>query len=167
MSLFATRPIAEGGEITLRYVNLMDSRTVRHGRLLDMYHFCCECEYCNLPTSEAVAISDAARLELGRWPQKSYRMPNEWCANLSLPDNYLVDGHKHCIELHEKEGIIDDTYVGHIEELAIVYAMLGDEQNFRLLAQKAVGQSEIWQMLEKATFWGEWLLYPQKNYWGW
>ena len=46
------------------------------------------------------------------------------------PDNYLVDGHKHCIELHKKERIIDDTYMGHIEELTIVDVMLRDEQNF-------------------------------------
>jgi hypothetical protein len=165
MCLSATRPIAKGEEITLRYINLRDPRTIRRGRLLDMYYFHCECEYCNLP-SEAVAVSDAARLELKRWP-KSYCISHEWCPNLSLPDNYLVDGHKRCIELHEREGIIDTIYAGHIEELAVVYAMLGDEQNFRLWAQKAVEQSKIRQMPENTMFWKEWLSYPQQNSWGW
>jgi hypothetical protein len=131
-----------------------------------MYYFHCECEYCNLPTTEAVAASDAARLELERWPRESYCMPHEWCTNLSLSDNYLVDGHKRCIELHEKEGITDNTYVRHIEELAIVYATLGDEQNFRLWAQKTVEQSEIWHRPEKVTLWREWLLHPKIDFWG-
>ena len=133
-----------------------------------MYYFHYECEFCNLPSSNAVAESDAARLELKRWSQKSYRMPHEWCPNLSLPDNYLVDGHKHCIELYEREGIVNGDYATHMGELTMVYGMLGDEENFRLWGQRAMETYEILKAPEGAEMWKYWLVDPQERFqiWG-
>ena len=168
LSLFALRPIAKDEEITIEYVDLKEERATRRARLLDMYYFHCECEYCN-QNSDAVAASDAARLELKMWSQKSYRKPHEWSANLSLPDNYLVDGHKRCIELNEKEGIIDGDYAMHMAELTMVYGMLGDVTNFRLWGQRTV---EIYEILKAPTsvpeMWKGWLVDPQARFkfWG-
>jgi hypothetical protein len=132
-----------------------------------MYCFICEFEYCTLPSNESAA-SDADRLALdGFWIRN--RGPHEWCENLSLDDNYLVDGHKCCISLHEQEGIISVDYVVHIEGLVGVYGpMLGGEKNFGFWGLGAMGQSERMKIRNPPPR-REWLTDPQSNfeYWNW
>jgi hypothetical protein len=157
-----------GEEITIEYTKLDESRQVRRGRLLDMYLFHCGCEYCNLPNEKAAA-SDAARLELSQWQEKSFRSPLEWYKNTSLPDSYLVDGHIRCITLHEQESIIDMGYAIHVAELAVVYGMLADAANFRLWGRKAQKMLGIMRASENVTGpWEQWLTDPKRNFglWG-
>ena len=155
-----------GEEITIGYTKLAESQETRRGRLFDMYQFHCECKFCSLPDDEA-ASSDAARLELGEGSEKSFRNPIEWYKNLGLPDEYLVDYHRRRIALHEQEGLIDIEYATHIGELAIVYGMLADADNFRLWGVKA---QEAMQMMRAKVMapWGRWLAHPQRNFglWG-
>jgi hypothetical protein len=166
MTLFATRKIMIGEEITIEYTKLAESRQTRRSRLLGMYHFHCECEYCKLP-EKAASASDAARLELAQWPEKMFRTPVDWCKNVSLPDGYLIDGHTRCIALHEQESLINMEYALHVGELAIVYGMLADAKNFRKLGRKAL---DVLQIMKEPMImpWEKWLASPQKNFqlWG-
>jgi hypothetical protein len=164
MTLFATRPITDGEEITIEYTKLTESRETRRGRLFDMYHFHCECEYCNVSKDKAAA-SDAARQELREWPETSFRSPIEWCKNMSLPDDYLVEGHTRCITLHEQEGIIDMDYAMHIGELAFVYGMLADK-NFGPCGRKALEVLGMMGASEKLP-WKSWLENPKQNFGPW
>ena len=164
MSLFATRPVINGDEITITYTKLTDTRKMRRSRRLEMYRFTCECEYCTLPINESAAASDAARLELdGFWIR--HRSLHEWCENLSLDDKYLVDGHKRCISLHEQEGITSVDYVVHIEGLAGVCGMLGDKK-FRFWGLRAIEEIERMK-IRNPTPWKEWLADPQSNFKYW
>lgn len=169
MTLFATQPIREGQEITISYTILTESREIRRGRLFDMYHFRCECECCNVPLKE-VAASDAARLELASWSKKAFRTPVGWCKNLALPDEYLVEGYKRCIALREQERLIDFDYAMHIVELAVVYGMLADAENFKLWRRKALAAVQTVKDSEStmAVSVQEWFAGPQRNFklWG-
>ena len=166
MSLHATRPIADGEEITIEYTKLTESRKTRRSRLFDMYHFHCECEHCKLPNDLTIA-SDAARMELDQWTEKRFRKPVEWYKNLTLPDRYLVDGHKRCIALYEQEGIMGLEYATHIGELAIVYGMLADEENFKLWGGKAMEAFETKKASDTVS-WAQWVADPRRNFqlWG-
>jgi hypothetical protein len=155
-----------GEEITTEYTKLTEPRQTRRGRLLDMYRFHCECEACNLPDNKA-AVSDAARLELGQWSQTAFRKPVEWCKNLSLPDNYLIDKHLRNIALYEQEGIVNIDYTLHMVELAIVYAFLADAKNTRLWGGKAREALKIIRAPSNVVMQFEKCMAPNFNLWGW
>lgn len=166
MTLFASRPIMEGEEITIEYTKLTESRQTRRSRLFDMYHFHCDCECCNI-SPEEVVVSDAARMELAKWSQRAFRSPVEWCKNLALQDGYLVDGHKRCMALHEQERLIDKEYAMHAVELAIVYGMLADAKNFKLWGEKGLEALKTMRAPEAVAL-QQWLAGPQRNFklWG-
>lgn len=151
MSLTATRTIEKGEEITIGYINLAESREVRRRRLHEMYYFDCECKYCSLPTLEAIAASDAARAEIAQfWKNPRLLKPHEWVVDLTLPDNYLVDILKHCINMDEQEGIIERGYKERLGLLGVVYGMLADETNCKLWGRKGLKILKVLKLREDA-----------------
>jgi hypothetical protein len=168
LSLFAVRPILAGDEITIEYTRLGDTRKARREKLLDMYSFHCNCEYCDLPDREAVAASDAARLEIEDWSEKAHTKLMEWRSNLFLCDDDLINDYKLAIRNHEKEGIINFHYADHIAGLAFVYGVMGDETSFKEWGQRAKKCWETLQFLDRADSWKRWLTNPQANFkfWG-
>lgn len=169
MSLYATRPIQLDEEISIQYTNLVESREKRRKRLLEMYLFHCECDYCNLPSAEAIAASDAARLEIAKWPTTQFRSPQAWCANLALDDNYLVERLKRIIQLHEQEHIVDMEFASRVGDLSMVYGMLSDETNFVLWGQKTLGVFRMMKAVpDLESLWERLLIEPQRQFppWG-
>lgn len=151
-------------EITIQYTNLLDSREVRREILGDLYKFHCECEYCSLPGHHSIATSDAARLELARWPANKYCRPQAWCRNLESDDHYLVEALSRIVALHEQEQVIDAEYVSRVGDLAIAYGMLADEVSFMWWGRK---MQDILQITKAApnlcALWERWLIEPRKS----
>lgn len=151
MSLFAIRPIQAGEEITLQFTQPADTREVRRGRLMDMYCFRCECEYCSLP-DKAVPTSDAARLEIKEMWADGNPNTTKWRGG-KLSDRAIVRLNQRAIELHEQEGILGLQHAAHMDALAFAYFKLGDIENFRIFGGKA---KECWQVMQCAGKVGVW-----------
>ncbi|KAL1592637.1 hypothetical protein SLS60_011053 [Paraconiothyrium brasiliense] len=52
-TVHALRDIAKGEEITIYYLGLDSSRTIRQKKLLDKFGFLCSCRLCSLPTNQS------------------------------------------------------------------------------------------------------------------
>lgn len=154
MSLFATRPIRAGEEITIAYIHIDDTRAVRRAKLLDMYYFTCECEYCNI-SDEAVAVSDANRLEIKRmWQNGNPTRPAAW-ERKGISFRQLVHIHQEAIELHEREGMQNIRQVNHMEALATAYMKLGDQKNSKKWVRKVTERWGVMQYPDAGKQWEE------------
>jgi hypothetical protein len=91
--LRALRPIKEGEEICITYVNNLRARSVRQEHLQSSYIFTCRCSACSIPPSE-IPRSDMRRALLAFIRMKDNAnddsMLNAWCENTSLPDDHVI-----------------------------------------------------------------------------
>jgi hypothetical protein len=98
-----------------------------------MYYFDCHCKYCNLPDKDAIFRSDAARAELSR-EKPTFR---EWMEDSTMADDLLIRRNKKDFALAAQEGV-EQRHRTQIQTIAMCYALLGDEKNFKKWARKGV-----------------------------
>jgi hypothetical protein len=92
------------------------------------------CSHCDLPDEEAVTRSDTARAELRDWRQLHPRfLP--WSTDICRADDAIIVSNLRALALIEQEGL-HGMRVPFIEEIALSFAVLGDESRFREWAQK-------------------------------
>jgi hypothetical protein len=162
--MYALRAFRAGEEILNQYIDVLAPRAARRAALL-RYGFTCACSHCDLPDEDAVALSDAARIELRDWRNLHPRfLP--WSMDMCRADDALIVSHTRALALIAQEGL-HGLQVPFVEEIALSYAVLGDEAQFRFWAQQVVdlcgGQDP-----ERATKFAGWIAEPQTyKRWGW
>ncbi|KAJ6631449.1 hypothetical protein B0H10DRAFT_2207108 [Mycena sp. CBHHK59/15] len=135
VSMFAQRAMRTGEEVFNQYIDVLAPRAERRAQLA-RYGFACMCAHCDLPDDAAVARSDAARAELRDWWHLRPRfLP--WSTDMCRADDAIIVSNLHALALIEQEGLYG-LQVPFIEEIALSYAMLGDEREFAMWAQKVV-----------------------------
>ncbi|KAJ7188893.1 hypothetical protein C8R46DRAFT_1244109 [Mycena filopes] len=163
-SMYALRPIHAGEEIFNQYIDVLAPRAERRAHLA-RYGFTCMCAHCDLPDAAAVARSDAARLELRDWRQLHQRFA-PWSTDLCRADDALVVSHQRALTLIAQEGLYG-LQVPFMEEIALSYAVMGDEARFCEWAQKVVNLCVGLDPRRAVKFAG-WIADPRTyERWGW
>ena len=164
-SLYALRPIKEGEEINIIYTEVTASREERRAHLYQNYRFTCQCPSCELPTSELVIRSDSARKDLREWRQ-THPTFWKWSRDLCRDDYTVINSHLEALQLIEQESLQGMQGI-FIEEIALSYAVLGDEEQFRVWARRMIDLVSICDPQQAAEF-SKWLDNP-KSYkqWAW
>ncbi|KAK7033236.1 SET domain-containing protein [Favolaschia claudopus] len=164
VSMYALRPVRTGEEIHNQYIDVLATRAERRAQLA-RYDFECTCPHCDLADEDAVARSDAARAELRDWRQLHPRfLP--WSMDMCRPDDTIIDSSLRALDLIEQEGLYG-MQVPFIEDVALSYAVLGDESQFREWAQKIVDLCSGQDPTRAAKF-ARWIENPQSyKEWGW
>ncbi|KAF7374781.1 SET domain-containing protein [Mycena sanguinolenta] len=164
VSMYALRPIRAGDEIVQQYVDVLSPRAERRAHLA-RYDFECMCKHCDLPDEDAVTRSDAARAELRNWRHLQPRfLP--WSTDMCRADDAIIVSNLRALALIEQEGLYG-LQVPFMEEIALSYAVLGDESRFREWAQQVVDLCAGQDPERSARFAG-WIADPQSyKQWGW
>jgi hypothetical protein len=162
--LYALRPVRAGEEIHIQYVDVFAPRAERRAQLA-RYGFECMCPHCDLPDADAVARSDAVRAELRDWRHLHPRfLP--WSTDMCRADDDIIVSNLRALALVKQEGLYG-MQVPFIEEIALSYAVLGDELRFREWAQQVVDLC-AGQDPERASKFAGWMAEPQSyKEWGW
>ncbi|KAJ6513102.1 hypothetical protein C8R45DRAFT_813680 [Mycena sanguinolenta] len=164
VSMYALRPIRAGDEIFNQYVDVLSPRAERRAHLA-RYNFECMCKYCDLPDEDAVARSDAARAELRNWRHLHPRF-SPWSTDMCRADDAIIVSNLRALALIEQEGL-HGLQVPFMEEIALSYAVLGDEPRFREWAQQVVDLC-AGQDPEQSTRFAGWIADPRSyKQWGW
>ncbi|KAJ7140972.1 hypothetical protein C8R44DRAFT_762184 [Mycena epipterygia] len=160
VSMYALRPYRAGEEIFNQYIDVLAPRAVRQAQLA-RYGFTCACTYCAAPS----AASDAARAELRDWRALHPRfMP--WATDMCRADDTVIAASLRALALIEQEGVYG-LQVLFFEDIALSYAVLGDEARFRDWAQKIVDICAA-QDPERAARFAGWMAEPRTyKLWGW
>jgi len=184
-SLYALRPIRTGEEILKTYIDPVLPRATRVATLLKNYRFSCDCPWCNVyhlasdndsrtnkdPVFDQeelaqIAASDNNRALLVKWV---FTHPGylKWSTDLCRPDDLVIAAHLEALALIDKEGLqgLQSLFT---EEIAMCYAILGDEAEFRRWGQRVMQLSRVEDPPLAAKF-EEWLEDPPKYFkrWGW
>ncbi|KAJ7108447.1 hypothetical protein C8R43DRAFT_1139986 [Mycena crocata] len=164
VTMYIQRDIYAGDEIYNQYIDVLAPRAERRAQLA-RYGFECMCTHCNLPNEAAVTRSDAARAELRNWRHLHPRfLP--WSEDMCRADDTIIVSNLRALDLIEQEGLYG-MQVPFIEEIALSYATLGDEPQFRLWAQKVVDLC-AGQDPDRAAKFAEWLKNPSRyKRWRW
>jgi hypothetical protein len=113
-----------------------------------------------------IAASDNNRALLVKW---IFTHPGylKWSTDLCRPDDLVITSHLEALALIDKEGLqgLQSLFV---EEIAMCYAILGDEVEFRRWGQRVVQLSRVEDPPLAAKF-EEWLKDPPKiiKRWAW
>ena len=188
-SLYALRPIQTGEEILKTYIDPVLPRATRVATLLKNYRFSCDCPWCNVvhhssdnddSTSNGstnnlvfssrelaqIAASDNNRALLVKW---IFTHPGylKWSTDLCRPDDLVITAHLEALSLIDKEGLqgLQNLFT---EEIAMCYAILGDEVEFRRWGRRIVQLTRVEDPPLAAKF-EEWLEDPPKKFkrWAW
>ena len=193
-SLYALRPIRSGEEILKTYIDPVLPRATRVATLLKNYRFLCDCPWCDVhhhhyqpessdnndavttPSNEKpafspaelaqIAASDNNRALLVKW---IFTHPGylKWSTDLCRPDDLVINAHLEALALIDKEGLqgLQNLFT---EEIAMCYAILGEEVEFRRWGQRVVQLSRVEDPPLAARF-EEWLENPPKKFkrWAW
>ena len=188
-SLYALRPIRTGEEILKTYIDPVLPRATRVAILLKNYRFSCDCPWCHVRHPESsnnnanarppdeklafspmelaqIAASDNNRALLLEWV---FTHPGylKWSTDLCRPDDLVISAHLEALKLIDKEGLqgLQNLFT---EEIAMCYAILGDDAEFRRWGQMVVQLSRV-EDPPLATKFEEWLEDPPKKLkkWAW
>jgi hypothetical protein len=184
-SLYALRPIQSGEEILKTYIDPIQPRATRVATLLKNYRFSCDCPWCDLHHSAdnksstsnenpifnpqqltQIAASDNNRALLVKW---IFTHPGylKWSTDLCRPDDLVINAHLEALALIDKEGLhgLQNLFT---EEIAMCYAILGDEVEFRRWGERIVQLSRVENPPLAAKF-EEWLQDPPGKIkrWAW
>ncbi|KAJ6520729.1 hypothetical protein B0H19DRAFT_1270157 [Mycena capillaripes] len=164
VSMYALRPVRAGEEIHNQYIDVLAPRAERRAELA-RYGFECMCVHCDVPDAAAVGRSDAARAELRDWRSIHPRfLP--WSTDLCRADDAIIVSNLRALALIEQEGL-HGLQVPFIEEIALSYAVMGDEPRFREWAQKVVDLC-VGQDPDRAAKFAGWMAEPRTyKRWGW
>lgn len=162
--MYALRDVHAGEEIHNQYIDVLAPRDERRAQLA-RYGFECMCVHCDLPDASAVARSDAARAELRDWRQLHPRfLP--WSTDMCRADDTIIVSNLRALALIDQEGLYG-MQIPFMEEIALSYAVLGDEPQFREWAQKVVDLC-AGQDPERAAKFSGWMADPHTyKQWGW
>jgi hypothetical protein len=170
-TLYALRDIAIGEEITTFYTDVTQPRDTRRVELARNHRFRCTCPHCS-PSStteeEAAAIikqSDDIRDQLGHWlsTRPSYL---KWSTDLCRADDTVISSHHLALSLIAKENM---HFLQHIfiEELALSYAILGNDEKFEFWAKEFIQKCGV-EDQERAKEFEGWLEDRRKcRKWAW
>ncbi|KAJ6590038.1 hypothetical protein DFH09DRAFT_1359060 [Mycena vulgaris] len=154
IALYAQRAHCAGEEIHIQYVDVLAPCAVRRAQLA-RYGFTCECVHCVRPDDDARAV-------LGTWPPRF--LP--WATDLRRADDAMITANRRALALIEQEGL-HALQVPFVEEIALSYALLGDELQFREWAQQVVDLC-AGQDPERAEEFAAWMASPRMfKLWGW
>ncbi len=149
--LYALRDIRAGEEICITYTDVTAPRQTRRAKLLKSYGFLCNCQGCDLNGEHEVEESDLAREQLHGW---WYINPSygKWRKDLCRSDDAVIKSHERALELIEREGL-HALQCQFIEEIALCYAVLGNEDAFgtwggRLAALSRIPDPELSSQFE-------------------
>ena len=163
--LYALRDIRAGEEICITYTDITAPRQTRRAKLLKSYGFLCNCQGCDLNGEHEVEESDLAREQLHDWwfINPSY---GKWRKDLCRSDDAVIKSHERALELIEREGL--HALQSHfIEEIALCYAVLGNEDAFRTWGRRLVALSRISDPELSSQFDG-WVRNPSSmKLWAW
>ena len=189
-SLYALRPIRTGEEILKTYIDPLLPRATRVAILLKNYRFTCDCPWCDVrhqPKSSdkddaatlsnenpafnsvelsQIAASDNNRALLVKW---IFTHPGylKWSTDLCRSDDLVITAHLEALALIDKEGLqgLQNLFT---EEIAMCYAILGDEVEFQRWGQRVVQLSRVEDPPLAVKFEG-WLEDPPKKFkrWAW
>ncbi|EDR00592.1 uncharacterized protein LACBIDRAFT_313272 [Laccaria bicolor S238N-H82] len=140
-SMYALRPILAGEEITKTYVDPSLPRSQRIAHLQENYGFTCDCQWCNLPTTSSSLDSDATRAAL-RIRLLTHPSYPKWSTDLARADDVVLNSHFDALQLIEQEGMHGLQGI-YLEEIALCYAILGDEDRFRMWAERLVRRCKV------------------------
>lgn len=139
--MYALRPILAGEEITKTYVDPSLPRSERIAHLQENYGFTCDCQWCNLPTTSSSLDSDATRAAL-RIRLLTHPSYPKWSTDLARADDVVLNSHFDALQLIEQEGMHGLQGI-YLEEIALCYAILGDEDRFRMWAERLVRRCKV------------------------
>ncbi|KAF1915285.1 hypothetical protein BDU57DRAFT_588186 [Ampelomyces quisqualis] len=149
----ATRPIAEGEEITISYTSPLDPYSVRQNHLRPSFRFKCACSRCTSHTSDdTLSLIHSLQAQLNDWSASSTGSP-EMAEQL--------------LQLHREEGLegFMDVAYGFA---ALAYSAVGDETGAVKYAEKAkeaiLMKDGMWSA--NLRIWEE-LLMNVKAHWSW
>ena len=113
-----------------------------------------------------ITVSDNNRALLLKW---IFTHPGylKWSTDLCRPDDLVINAHLEALALIDKEGLqgLQNLFT---EEIAMCYAILGEEVEFRRWGQRVVQLSRVEDPPLAAKF-EEWLENPPKKFkkWAW
>ncbi|KIM33190.1 hypothetical protein M408DRAFT_14040 [Serendipita vermifera MAFF 305830] len=141
IELRATRSIQQGDEIFISYVDVLQPSIKRRAQLAAAYDFTCRCKWCTLPRAK-LAESDARRADIAGWSQVKLQMgdgsaaPPDFLAwrnsdtFAKMHPSALIQSSLGKVVAATREGLESFMWM-HVMTLYKVYALLGDEKNFR------------------------------------
>ncbi|PPR08242.1 hypothetical protein CVT24_001284 [Panaeolus cyanescens] len=174
LSLYALRDIEKDEEILKTYADPAHSREKRMQKLFNNYKFSCDCPWCEvqvdgkdqLTREEKIRASDELRDALGSWifMHPTYK---KWSDDLCASDDLVIRSHQEALSLLGVEGM-HGLQLFFVEEIALCYAMLGDELQFKKWAAKTIQLSQVENKVTYKTFL-TWLEDPPRKMakWGW
>ncbi|KAJ7572618.1 hypothetical protein C8J56DRAFT_790580 [Mycena floridula] len=162
LTLQAVRPISDGQEVTIQYIDSTLPRDQRREKLRALYGFDCRCSHCTCKGSH----SDLARRELQDF-WKCVPSFETWSTDSRLSRDLLIRAHERAIKMRESEGLELFDYRKHVDAIAMCYGALGDLKSFRHwvnLAKQCRGDADI----EHVIVLDLWLENPETfPVWGW
>ncbi|KAF8637560.1 hypothetical protein AX17_002746 [Amanita inopinata Kibby_2008] len=164
-SLYALRDIRAGEEVCITYTDITAPRQTRRAKLKKSYGFWCNCQACRLEDEKDVEEGDLIREELHDWwfINPGY---SKWWKDLCRADDAVIRSHERALELVEREGL-HALQSAFAEEIALCYAVLGDEDLFRDWARRLVTLSRIQNPGLAAQF-EVWMKHPASmKVWAW
>ena len=140
IELRATRNIQRGEEIFISYVDVLQNSIQRRAQLVTAYDFTCRCKWCTLPRAKLVE-SDARRATIASWSTIKLQIgdgsaaPPEFLAwrsseKFASYPSELLQSSLGKVVVATREGLESFMWM-HVMTLYKVYALLGDEKNFR------------------------------------
>ncbi|RDB22322.1 SET domain-containing protein 5 [Hypsizygus marmoreus] len=164
--LSAVRPICPGEEITIQYAPSTRPRHERQKALRAQYGFTCQCQWCSVPSAEAVLRSDGARAALdGFW--RNLPAFEEWCLDPTMSDDTLIKLHLGALEMIEQEGLQVLDREKHVDAIAMCYGALEDVERFKTWTAR-VCDAKVRENPSQALVFSKWLSNPMTfPAWGW
>ena len=132
-TVHATRPIAEGDEITVSYLDPFSPGAARHDFLQSAFGFACSCQRCVEAERDDAQIAEIQRLEsiLGNWDA---RESVQWFDYTDMAEDL--------IDLYQRRGLegFMNTAFGHA---ALAYNSVGESGRATMYARKALDVAKI------------------------
>ncbi|KAF8516572.1 hypothetical protein BU17DRAFT_76629 [Hysterangium stoloniferum] len=140
-SLYALRPIRAGEEITITYIDPTHPQSDRVAKLQQNYRFTCDCPHCSLVLDDQVQKSNEARMQLRDWFH-THPTFTKWHTDLCRSDDTVISSHLAALDLIDQEGMhgLQGLF---LEEIALCYAVLGDEEQFKYWGQRFVERCRV------------------------
>lgn len=139
--LYALRDIKVGEEICITYTDVTAPMQTRREKLRKSYGFVCNCDACRIQDGEEREKSDFAREELHDWRfiHPSY---GRWWKDMCRADDTVIKSHQRALHLIEQEGA-QVLQCAFIEEIALCYAALGNEEEFIKWGKTLIGLCQV------------------------
>ena len=140
-------PIKKGEQIFISYINPLQPRSARRGRLQSSYRFTCNCPCCSLPSPESANSDVGRQLLLMNWANGDADDDAElkaWTKDMPLPDDYVISESMFFINIMTAEHFVDPRICKlHYPRLVKAFCALKDAANATLWAKRAALMATI------------------------